>query len=289
MIQYQNQLTEVMTYGKVREDRTGVGTISLFSPSDAHYDLSKGFPLVTTKKLFTRGIFEELLWFLSGSTNNRDLNEVDVHIWDEWQREDGELGPIYGHQWRDWGGGYRYYPVIEGVDPETKDKKIGFNRVKMKGIDQISKLIENIKNDPYSRRHIVSAWNVSDLYRMALAPCHCFFQVYVQDDTLSLKLYQRSADMFLGVPFNIASYALLTHMLAAQTGYKPGKFIHSIGDAHVYKNHITQISTILSRVPKDLPTLTLDPSVKSIFHYTMDHIKIEGYHPYPAIKGDVAV
>lgn len=268
MIQYHNQLTEVMTYGKVREDRTGVGTISLFSPSDAHYDLSKGFPLVTTKKLFTRGIFEELLWFLSGSTNNRDLNEVDVHIWDEWQQEDGELGPIYGYQWRRWG---------EWADPEGK------------GIDQISNLIEGIKNDPYSRRHIVSAWNVSDLPDMALAPCHCFFQVYVQDDTLSLKLYQRSADMFLGVPFNIASYALLTHMLAAQTGYKPGKFIHSIGDAHVYKNHITQVSTILRRVPEDLPTLTLDPSVKSIFHYTMDHIKIEGYHPYPAIKGDVAV
>lgn len=289
MIQYHNQLTEVMTYGKVREDRTGVGTISLFSPSDAHYDLSKGFPLVTTKKLFTRGIFEELFWFLSGSTNNRDLNEVDVHIWDEWQREDGELGPIYGHQWRDWGGGYRYYPVIEGVDPETKDKKIGFNRVKMKGIDQISNLIKNIKNDPYSRRHIVSAWNVSDLHRMALAPCHCFFQVYVQDDTLSLKLYQRSADMFLGVPFNIASYALLTHMLAAQTGYKPGKFIHSIGDAHIYKNHISQVSTLLRRVPKTLPTLNLDPSVESIFHYRMDHIKIEGYDTYPAIKGDVAV
>lgn len=260
MIQYHDQLNQVLTYGKVREDRTGVGTISLFSPSDAHYDLSQGFPLVTTKKLFTRGIFEELLWFLSGSTNNRDLNEVGVHIWDEWQQEDGELGPIYGHQWRNWNG-----------------------------IDQISKLIKGIKNDPYSRRHIVSAWNVSDLDRMALAPCHCFFQVYVDGDTLSLKLYQRSADMFLGVPFNIASYALLTHMLAAQTGYKPGKFIHSIGDAHIYKNHLAQVYTLLCRVPKTLPTLTLDPSVKSIFHYGIDHIKIEGYDPYPAIKGEVAV
>ncbi len=289
MIQYHNQLIEILTYGKFREDRTGVGTISLFSPKEAHYDLSEGFPLVTTKKLFTRGIFEELLWFLSGSTNNRDLNEVDVHIWDEWQREDGELGPIYGHQWRDWGGGYRYYPVIEGVDPETEDKKIGFKRVKVSGIDQISKLIENIKNDPYSRRHIVSAWNVSDLHRMALAPCHCFFQVYVQDDTLSLKLYQRSADMFLGVPFNIASYALLTHMLAAQTGYKPGRFIHSIGDGHIYKNHMAQVYELLSREPRPLPTLTLNPSVKSIFHYAIDHIKIKEYDPYPAIKGDVAV
>lgn len=268
MIQYHNQLTEVLTYGKVREDRTGVGTVSLFSPADAHYDLSQGFPLVTTKKLFTRGIFEELFWFLSGSTNNRDLNEVGVHIWDEWQQEDGELGPIYGYQWRSWG---------EWADPEGK------------GIDQISNLIEGIKNDPYSRRHIVSAWNVSDLPDMVLAPCHCFFQVYVQGDTLSLKLYQRSADMFLGVPFNIASYALLTHMLAAQTGYKPGKFIHSIGDAHVYKNHLTQVSTLLRRVPKTLPKLILDPSVESIFHYRMDHIKIEGYDPYPAIKGDVAV
>ena len=279
MIPYLNQLREILTKGTLSEDRTGTGTMSLFSPTEARYDLSKGFPLVTTKRLFTRGIFEELLWFLSGSTNNRDLQEKHVHIWDEWAAEDGELGPIYGKQWRDWGSFRHYIPLGDGEFKVTDHK----------GIDQISNLIEGIKNDPFSRRHIVSAWNVTDLDRMALAPCHCFFQVYVRDEKLSLKLYQRSADMFLGVPFNIASYALLTHMLAAQTGYKPGEFIHSMGDAHIYLNHMVQVQEQLLREPRKLPTLKLDPEVKSIFHYDLSHIQIEGYDPHPQIYGEVSV
>ena len=267
---YIDQLKYILRHGVVSKDRTGTGTISVFSPPEAHYDLTKGFPLVTTKKLFTRGIFEELLWFLSGSTSNRDLNDKGVHIWDEWANEYNDLGPIYGAQWRSWRG---YYDGNGEDDP----------------VDQISELIERIKNEPYSRRHIVSAWNVAELDRMALAPCHCFFQVYVRDQTLSLKLYQRSADMFLGVPFNIASYALLTHMLAAQTGNKPGRFIHTLGDAHIYLNHLEQVETQMKRNQRKLPTLTLNPDVKSIFDYRIDDIHIEGYRPHPGIKGEVSV
>lgn len=267
MKQYLDQLRYVLENGTRSDDRTGVGTISVFSPPEARYDLQEGFPLVTTKKVFTRGIFEELIWFLSGSTNAFDLMEKDVHIWDEWAKENGDLGPVYGYQWRNWGANQSLYK---------------------KGFDQITKLIEDIKREPNSRRLIVSAWNVSDLDRMALAPCHCFFQVYVRDGKLSLKLYQRSADMFLGVPFNIASYALLTHMLAAQTGYEVGEFIHSIGDAHIYLNHLDQVNEQLSREPREMPLIALD-DVDSIFHYGIEHIHLFEYAPHPAIKGEVAV
>lgn len=275
MQQYISTLRKVYVLGEPRPDRTGVGVMSLFSPEEMVFFLgSNEFPLVTTKKVFWRGVVEELLWMLSGSTNNNDLKDKGVTIWNEWAAEDGDLGPIYGKQWRNWCGK-----------------------------DQISNLIQGIKDDPFGRRHIVSAWNVSELDRMALAPCHCFFQVHIhgtadpKDPTgqtvtptgLSLKLYQRSADMFLGVPFNIASYALLTHMLAAQTGLQPVEFIHTLGDAHIYKNHLDQVLEQMDRDPKPLPSIKLNPDVKSIFDYKFEDIELIGYDPHPTIKGDVAV
>lgn len=269
-VTYNMALSYVLAHGTKREDRTGTGTIGVFAPPVMRFDLNNGFPLLTTKKIHTRSVFEELIWFLSGSTNNRDLQEKGVSIWDEWAAEDGELGPIYGKQWRAWES-----------HPEYTSKTVY--------IDQISNLIEGIKNDPYSRRHIVSAWNVADIPEMALAPCHCMFQVHIEGKQLNLNLYQRSADMFLGVPFNIASYALLTHMLAAQTGYKPGVFTHMMGDAHIYLNHVDQVNEQMLR-PTYLtaPTLELD-SVGSIFHYTTDHIHVRNYNPMPAIKAEVSV
>lgn len=257
---YKSLVAEVLNDGSSSEDRTGTGTVSLFSPLDSHYYLKNGFPLLTTKKLHVRGIFEELLWFLSGSSNNNVLKNKGINIWSAWASEDGDLGPIYGHQWRNWNG-----------------------------IDQISNLINEIKTNPNSRRLIVSAWNVSDIDKMALPPCHMFFQVYVRDGKLSLKLYQRSADIFLGVPYNIASYALLTHMIAAQTGYEPHLFIHSYGDAHIYNNHLEQVKLQLTRTPYKLPTLSLNPDVKSIFDYTMDDIQIHNYQAHPHISGEVSV
>lgn len=274
---YLNQLKYVFHNGTLSTDRTGVGTISCFSPPEARYNLNNSFPLLTSKKIFTRGVIEELLWFLSGSTNNNDLVEKNVHIWDEWAHPNGQLGPIYGKQWRNWDGIKQY---------EYKDGE----RIKRDypGVDQITDLVERIKREPDSRRLIVSAWNVSDLPSMALAPCHCFFQVYVREGTLSLKLYQRSADMFLGVPFNIASYAFLTHMLAAQTGYKAGEFIHSMGDAHIYLNHLNQVKEQLNRTPPKSPKLVL-ADAPDLFSYTFEHFSFTGYEPLPAIKGEVAV
>lgn len=268
MKQYLDTLKLILTKGIKSEDRTGVGTISYFSPPDMRFDLSKGFPLVTTKKVFTKGIIHELLWMLSGNSNINYLVNNGVHIWDEWADLNGNLGPVYGAQWRYW------------YDNDG-------NRVRY--IDQISELIKDIKTNPNSRRHIVSAWNVGELEQMALAPCHCFFQVYVREGKLSLKLYQRSADFFLGVPFNIASYALLTHMLAAQTGNEVGEFIHSFGDAHIYLNHIDQVEQQLNRTPFELPSLWLNPEIKNIFDYKYEDIRVLRYQSHPAIKGDVAV
>lgn len=269
MKEYLDVLKLVHIYGEPVKDRTGVGTRSYFSPPEMVFDLTKGFPLVTTKKLFTKGIVAELLWMLSGSTNIKPLVEQNVHIWDEWANERGELGPVYGAQWRHW------------YDNDG-------NRVRY--IDQISELIKGLKENPTSRRHIVSAWNVGELDQMALPPCHCFFQCYVRLGMyLDLKLYQRSADMFLGVPFNIASYALLTHMLAAQTGLTAGRFIHTLGDAHIYNNHREQVGDQLFRTPFEPPTLWLNSEVTSIFDYTVDDIQFLRYQSHPAIKGDVAV
>jgi len=263
MKQYLDTLKLVYNHGHIKQDRTGVGTLSIFSPPDMVFDLTQTFPLVTTKKIFTKGVVAELLWMLSGSTNSKILEDQGVNIWKEWSDEKGDLGPIYGKQWRNWSG---------------------------QGIDQITELVKGLTIDPASRRHIVSAWNVSELPWMALAPCHCFFQCYVHDDGyLDLKLYQRSADLFLGVPFNIASYALLTHMLARAAGLKPGRFIHSLGDAHIYSNHITQVETQLKREPLQAPTLWLNPHVKSIFDYKMEDIVFKDYISHEPIKGEVAV
>jgi thymidylate synthase len=257
---YLNMLNVIMTEGDDFMDRTGTGCRGIFG-HQLRFDLAHGFPLLTTKKLHTRSIIEELLWFLRGSTNNNELTQRGVHIWDEWAKPDGDLGPIYGAQWRKWGG----------------------------HIDQIAELIETIKRDPYSRRQVVTAWNPSDLPQMALASCHCLFQTKVTTDgRLHLQLYQRSCDSFLGVPFNIASYALLLCMLADQTGYERGEFIWTGGDVHIYSNHFDQVNEQLSRAPRGLPGLELDPA-DSIDGYTLEHFHINGYDPYPAIKADVAV
>ena len=265
MQQYHDLMRHVLETGTKKEDRTGTGTLSVFG-HQSRYDLSAGFPLVTTKKLHLRSIIHELLWFLKGDTNIAYLKENGVSIWDDWADENGNLGPVYGHQWRSW-------PNHRGGSD----------------IDQISALIEDIKTNPDSRRLIVSAWNPADLPAMALAPCHCLFQFYVAEGKLSCQLYQRSADVFLGVPFNIASYALLTHMIAQVCGLGVGDFVHSFGDLHIYTNHLDQVDLQLSRKPYALPKLQLNPDVKNLFDFTFDDIKIVDYQYHPAIKGEVAV
>lgn len=264
MRQYLELLELLLESGTRKEDRTGVGTLSRFG-HQMRFDLSRGFPLLTTKKLHTRSIIVELLWFLRGDTNVRYLQENKVTIWDEWAREDGELGPVYGKQWRSWSA------------PDGRS------------IDQIENLVRMLRTNPDSRRLIVSAWNPADIEQMALPPCHCLFQFYVAGGRLSCQLYQRSADVFLGVPFNIASYALLTLMLAQVTGLAPGEFVHTFGDVHLYLNHIEQAKQQLSREPKELPSLKINPSVKDIFGFRFEDFSIEGYDPHPAIKAPVAV
>ena len=254
----------ILTEGVKKEDRTGTGTLSVFG-HQMRFPLSEGFPLVTTKKLHTKSIIYELLWFLQGDTNIRYLQEHGVHIWDAWADERGDLGPIYGKQWRS----------FSGANSET--------------IDQIQWVVDEIKHNPDSRRLIVSAWNPPELADMALPPCHCLFQFYVAQGKLSCQLYQRSADTFLGLPFNIASYALLTHMVVHVTGLEPGEFIHTIGDAHLYVNHIEQVQEQLTRAPFPLPTLRLNPDVRSIFDFRFEDIEIVNYQAHPHIKGTVAV
>jgi len=261
---YHDLIKRVLEEGVEKSDRTGTGTISVFG-HQMRFDLQKGFPLVTTKKLHLRSIIHELLWFLQGDTNIRYLQENKVRIWDEWADQNGDLGPVYGHQWRSW--------------PTPNGEKI----------DQISKVVESIKNNPDSRRHIVSAWNVADVDTMALPPCHTFFQFYVANGKLSCQLYQRSADIFLGVPFNIASYALLTMMMAQVCGLQPGDFVHTFGDAHIYLNHLDQVKLQISREPRPLPTMRINPNVKDIFGFVYEDFSLENYDPHPHIKGEVAV
>ena len=264
MIEYLQLLDNILQNGESKNDRTGTGTLSIFG-YQMRFDLSKGFPLVTTKKLHIRSIVYELLWFLSGDTNIRYLNDNGVSIWNEWADNNGDLGPVYGKQWRSW----------STPNNET--------------IDQISNLLVNIRKNPDSRRHIISAWNVSDVENMALPPCHCLFQFYVSNNKLSCHLYQRSADVFLGVPFNIASYALLTHMIAHVTNLKVGDFVHTFGDAHIYTNHIEQVKMQLQRKPMNLPKIELNNSVNNLFDFQYEDIKIIDYESHPHIKAKVAV
>ena len=264
MNQYLTLLEHVKQNGQKKEDRTGTGTMSVFG-YQMRFNLNEGFPLLTTKKVHLKSVIYELLWFLSGDTNIKFLKDNGVSIWDEWADENGNLGPVYGHQWRSW-------PISEGRE-----------------IDQISNLINQIKKTPDSRRLIVSAWNVGEINKMKLPPCHCFFQFYVADGRLSCQLYQRSADIFLGVPFNIASYALLTQMIAHVCGLECGEFIHTLGDAHIYTNHINQVNEQLRRKPKKLPQIKINPSVKNIFDFKYEDFSLEGYDPYPLIKAPVAV
>lgn len=275
--QYHEALKTILEQGEESTDRTGTGTISYFG-LQSRYRLEDGFPLVTTKKLHLRSIIHELLWFLSGDTNVRYLNANGVTIWDEWADKKGELGPIYGHQWRS-------FPALEPTD-QTKDGEPLFIG---RGVDQITQLLDMIEATPDSRRMIVSAWNPGDLPRMALPPCHTMWQVRVLNDRLHLQLYQRSADMFLGVPFNIASYSLLLVMIAHVTGYKPGDFIHTIGDAHIYSNHMEQVNLQLSRTPKALPTVRVKRDVASIFDFRYEDFEVTGYDPDPSIRAPVAV
>lgn len=264
MRQYLELMRRVKEEGVRKEDRTGVGTLSLFG-YQMRFDLGQGFPTVTTKKLHLRSIIHELLWFLQGDTNVKYLRDNRVSIWDEWASEDGDLGPIYGYQWRSW-------PAPGGVT-----------------IDQISGLIHQLRENPDSRRHIISAWNVADIPQMALPPCHCLFQFYVAEGKLSCQLYQRSADIFLGVPFNIASYAMLTMMIAQVTGYRPGDFIHTLGDAHLYLNHLQQVDLQLTRRPHALPRLQLNPEIDSLFDFRYEDISLVGYESHPAIRAPIAV
>ena len=264
MKQYLDLLQYILDKGTDKSDRTGTGTRSIFG-YQMRFDLSEGFPLVTTKKLHLKSIIYELLWFLRGETNIGYLHDHNVRIWDEWADPDGNLGPVYGAQWRHW------------VAPDGRI------------IDQISEVLRQIRTTPDSRRMIVSAWNVGQLDQMALMPCHALFQFYVADGKLSCQLYQRSADMFLGVPFNIASYALLTLMIAQVTGLKPGEFIHSLGDAHIYRNHFDQVRLQLTRQPRPLPVMKLNPQVTDLFDFRYEDFTLEGYDPYPHIKGEVSV
>ena len=264
MRQYLSLLQQILEEGRPKNDRTGTGTLSIFG-YQMRFDLAEGFPLVTTKKLHLKSIAHELLWFLRGDTNARSLNEAGVRIWDEWAGADGDLGPIYGYQWRSW-------PAPEG-----------------RHIDQIAQLIDSIRRTPDSRRLIVSAWNVADLPRMALAPCHVLFQFYVADGRLSCQLYQRSADVFLGVPFNIASYSLLTLMVAQVTGLQPGDFVHTFGDAHLYQNHLEQARLQLTREPRPLPRMELNRDVTSLDAFRYEDFRLVGYEPHPHIPAPVAV
>jgi len=262
--EYLGLLNRVLADGARKSDRTGTGTLSVFG-HQMRFDLASGFPLVTTKKVHVRSVVAELLWFLRGETNVAWLREHGVTIWDEWADAAGELGPVYGYQWRSWpapGGGH---------------------------IDQLAAVVEQLRSDPHSRRHVVSAWNVADIPRMALAPCHTMFQFYVADDRLSCQLYQRSADVFLGVPFNIASYSLLTHMVAQVTGLAVGDFVHTLGDAHLYLNHLDQAREQLTREPRGLPELELDPACRELDAFDLDSIKVTGYDPHPPIKAPIAV
>ncbi|WP_438589604.1 thymidylate synthase [Duncaniella freteri] len=264
MRQYLDLLDHILKNGHKKDDRTGTGTISTFG-YQMRFDLSKGFPLLTTKKVHLKSIIHELLWFLAGDTNVKYLQENGVRIWNEWADENGDLGHIYGFQWRSW-------PAYDGTF-----------------IDQISEAIRAIKENPDSRRIIVSSWNVADIDNMNLPPCHCFFQFYVNEGKLSLQLYQRSADSFLGVPFNIASYALLTMMVAQVCDLQPGEFIHTLGDTHIYLNHLEQVDTQLQREPRPLPRMVINPDVKDIFQFHYEDFKLEDYDPWPAIKGEVSV
>lgn len=264
MRQYHDLLQHILDNGTRKEDRTGTGTVSVFG-YQMRFDLSEGFPCITTKKLHLRSIIHELLWFLQGDTNIKYLKENGVRIWDEWADEKGNLGPVYGYQWRSWPDGHG------GT------------------IDQITNLIKSIKRNPDSRRHIVSAWNVADVDNMALPPCHTLFQFYVADGKLSCQLYQRSADTFLGVPFNIASYALLTMMVAQVCDLEPGEFVHTFGDAHIYSNHIDQVKLQLTRDFRPLPTMKINPDVKDIFEFKYEDFELLNYDPHPHIKGEVAV
>lgn len=261
---YHELLNHVLKHGNKKEDRTGTGTISVFG-YQMRFNLAEGFPLLTTKKLHLKSIIHELLWFLQGSTNIAYLKENGVRIWDEWADENGDLGPVYGYQWRNW-------PKPDGTH-----------------IDQIAQVVESIKKNPDSRRLIVSAWNVADVDQMKLPPCHAFFQFYVADGKLSCQLYQRSADIFLGVPFNIASYALLTMMVAQVCNLKLGDFVHTLGDAHIYSNHMEQVHEQLKRTPRALPTMRINPDVKDIFGFKYEDFTLENYDPYPTIKAAVAV
>jgi thymidylate synthase len=264
MNQYLSLLDHVLSTGVQKQDRTGTGTVSVFG-YQMRFDLQEHFPLLTTKKLHLRSIIHELLWFLKGSTNTKYLTENNVSIWNEWADKDGNLGPVYGYQWRSW-------PKPDGSH-----------------IDQVKQVVESIKNNPDSRRHIVSAWNVSDLDKMALPPCHLLFQFYVANGELSCQMYQRSCDIFLGVPFNIASYALLTLMMAQATGLRPGTFIHTLGDAHIYLNHLDQVKLQLSRTPLEPPQMRLNPEIKNIDDFQFDDFQLMNYQSHPHIKGDIAV
>ena len=264
MKQYLDLLQHIKDHGVMKDDRTGTGTKSVFG-YQMRFNLNDGFPLLTTKKVHLRSIIYELLWFISGSTNIKYLNDNKVTIWDEWADENGELGPVYGHQWRSW-------PTPDGGH-----------------IDQLANLMEQIRRNPDSRRLIISAWNVAEVDKMALPPCHTLFQFYVAEGRLSCQLYQRSADVFLGVPFNIASYALLTQMIAQCCDLQLGDFVHSFGDVHIYKNHFEQVDLQLSRTPRPLPVMKINPDVKDIFNFKYEDFQLEGYDPWPAIKAPVAV